>query len=184
MYLSHHGIKGQKWGVRRFQNKDGSLTNEGRSRYRSAQRIRKAEKTRNDVDTIINKMSKDDKNKLAIDDGGYLTFEQGSALIHRVLKKEGNTPVSFFDILDDGSTLNLAMGTDPNYRGKGYAKYVTKRGMDYINRNRKRYKGMKVVWGVRADNGPSIAIAKRHGFKYEIGSESDDGKWINYYKQL
>lgn len=27
--LYHHGIKGQKWGVRRFQNKDGSLTEEG-----------------------------------------------------------------------------------------------------------------------------------------------------------
>ena len=27
--LYHHGIKGQKWGVRRFQNKDGSLTAEG-----------------------------------------------------------------------------------------------------------------------------------------------------------
>ena len=33
--LSHHGILGQKWGVRRFQNSDGSLTNEGRRRYSS-----------------------------------------------------------------------------------------------------------------------------------------------------
>lgn len=32
-YLKHHGIKGQKWGVRRFQKKDGSLTPEGRKRY-------------------------------------------------------------------------------------------------------------------------------------------------------
>ena len=27
--LYHHGIIGQKWGVRRYQNKDGSLTEEG-----------------------------------------------------------------------------------------------------------------------------------------------------------
>lgn len=34
-YLYHHGVKGQKWGVRRYQNKDGSLTPEGKSRLRS-----------------------------------------------------------------------------------------------------------------------------------------------------
>lgn len=32
-YLMHYGIKGQKWGVRRYQNKDGSLTKAGRKRY-------------------------------------------------------------------------------------------------------------------------------------------------------
>lgn len=31
--LSHHGIMGQKWGVRRYQNKDGTLTPEGRRHY-------------------------------------------------------------------------------------------------------------------------------------------------------
>lgn len=31
-FIAHHGIQGQKWGVRRFQNPDGSLTDEGRRR--------------------------------------------------------------------------------------------------------------------------------------------------------
>lgn len=31
--LCHHGIKGQKWDIRRFQNPDGSLTSEGELRY-------------------------------------------------------------------------------------------------------------------------------------------------------
>ena len=32
-YLAHHGILGQKWGVRRYQNADGSYTSAGRQRY-------------------------------------------------------------------------------------------------------------------------------------------------------
>ena len=31
--LQHHGTKGQKWGIRRYQNKDGSLTPAGKKRY-------------------------------------------------------------------------------------------------------------------------------------------------------
>ena len=32
-YLEHHGIRGMKWGVRRYQNPDGTLTSEGEKRY-------------------------------------------------------------------------------------------------------------------------------------------------------
>lgn len=31
--LLHYGIKGQQWGLRRFQNEDGTLTEEGKARY-------------------------------------------------------------------------------------------------------------------------------------------------------
>lgn len=46
--VCHHGIKGQRWGVRRFQNKDGSLTPEGRKRYgeKNFQEARKSNLTR------------------------------------------------------------------------------------------------------------------------------------------
>lgn len=32
-YLEHHGIKGQKWGIRRYQNADGTLTEAGKRHY-------------------------------------------------------------------------------------------------------------------------------------------------------
>ena len=53
-YLMHHGILGMKWGRRRYQNPDGTLTAEGRARYGSGtspepkargEKVKKAAKT-------------------------------------------------------------------------------------------------------------------------------------------
>lgn len=41
-YFAHGGIKGMKWGVRRFQNKDGSLTPLGKKRYKYHDDYKKA----------------------------------------------------------------------------------------------------------------------------------------------
>lgn len=38
LYLAHHGILGQRWGIRRFQRKDGSLTSAGKNRYNEGAR--------------------------------------------------------------------------------------------------------------------------------------------------
>lgn len=45
--MYHHGIKGQKWGVRRYQNPDGSLTPEGEKRYERDKRENNAKKKDN-----------------------------------------------------------------------------------------------------------------------------------------
>lgn len=39
--IKHHGIKGQKWGVRRYQNEDGSLTAKGKQRYGTKENFEK-----------------------------------------------------------------------------------------------------------------------------------------------
>ena len=55
--LAHHGVRGMKWGVRRFQNKDGSLTKAGKRRYESQLNAMK-EKER------VLKRTKANKNKI------------------------------------------------------------------------------------------------------------------------
>ena len=64
-YLEHHGILGQKWGIRRFQNKDGSLTSQGKKRYdtgkaelsEDAKKLKNSDKY-NDLKTVYDAWTK------------------------------------------------------------------------------------------------------------------------------
>lgn len=53
--LEHHGILGMHWGVRRYQNEDGSLTSAGKKRYRTDEDVNKYGKTRKEVIDRLNK---------------------------------------------------------------------------------------------------------------------------------
>lgn len=56
--LYHHGIKGQKWGIRRYQNEDGSLTEAGRKRYSKMTDDQVAEDIKKQVDKRQKKMQR------------------------------------------------------------------------------------------------------------------------------
>lgn len=60
-YLMHHGIKGQKWGVRRFQNEDGSLTPAGRARYNARESKAKYKQARKEYSKAYDKAYRSSK---------------------------------------------------------------------------------------------------------------------------
>lgn len=56
--LYHHGIKGQKWGRRRYQNRDGTLTPAGKKRYG---------KPSEDISTMSDKELRDKVNRMNLE---------------------------------------------------------------------------------------------------------------------
>ena len=77
LYLEHHGILGMKWGVRRYQNKDGSLTPAGKKRYKSTEEelkarekvIKNAERAKAKVDKLNAKKAELDAREEALKSG-------------------------------------------------------------------------------------------------------------------
>ena len=62
--IYHHGIKGQRWGIRRYQNEDGTLTPEGIKRYRPIyDRMKKAGKSDKEIGRYITNKNKVNRSK-------------------------------------------------------------------------------------------------------------------------
>lgn len=66
--LSHHGIKGQRWGIRRFQNKDGSLTPAGKKRRANDYSSEAKSMTNEELRSKINRMNLEKR---------YMDFSKG-----------------------------------------------------------------------------------------------------------
>lgn len=79
-HLKHHGILGMRWGVRRFQKKDGSLTSAGKSRYG----VKGSKKSKSEPETKRKGLSKGQKAAIALVAaglaayGGYSIYKSGA----------------------------------------------------------------------------------------------------------
>lgn len=62
--LYHYGVKGQKWGVRRYQNKDGSLTAAGKKRVAKREAEGKYAMTKREVKRAMKKSSNEEFDKV------------------------------------------------------------------------------------------------------------------------
>lgn len=124
-YLQHHGILGQKWGVRRYQNPDGTLTEAGKKHYsKEIKTIIKAKENRKynkifntsiykDSLTTIQQIHEDKKviakeaKELITDYNKYFDYYQGLESMAQILdKNKGNdfhdVWYKMFDTYDHG----------------------------------------------------------------------------------
>lgn len=68
--LYHWGIRGMRWGVRRYQNKDGSLTDRGKKRLRAEQaKVREEEKTLKNRQAVKARLDRLEARKKAVEEG-------------------------------------------------------------------------------------------------------------------
>ena len=163
-------------GVRRYQNKDGSLTKEGQKRLALRNRITNLRSSNDQVNQIVDTLSfrekqflgapTDKKYKWIYDDIG-----QTQHIAKRIIEKKGNTPVAMIEAWDSDynkGVLQIAIATrsGKEYRGKGYANKLTfdmKKWFDkYVS---KKYSEIE-CWAHRENKGSNV-LAKKHGFKFD-----------------
>lgn len=90
--LSHSGVKGMRWGIRRYQNKDGSLTPAGKKRYVAEERKREeyeAEKQR---------VLKSGSAKEVLKFKGDLTQQEMQAAIQRIRWEQDMSSIAARDV--------------------------------------------------------------------------------------
>ena len=124
--LHHHGVKGQKWGVRRYQNTDGTLTPAGEKRYRGTlgeiRRAKDETKLRNEVMT---KQDKKDRKKLAVAGalGAIGTYALSNSLAARLAVSGQGTAAAALSIIGTLKAVDMATDAYAGYHNYGRQTY-------------------------------------------------------------
>lgn len=99
-FLAHHGIKGQKWGIRRFQNEDGTRTAAGKKREKANRvdhdeliKSTNAKELYKNRDKLSDKELQDRLNRLrneqALEQMANVKAKNGQGMANKILNKVG-----------------------------------------------------------------------------------------------
>ena len=128
-YIAHHGILGMKWGVRRYQNKDGSLTSAGKKKYGTVKNFRSvqtAKKTAAEQKQNYKQFVKE--NKLLRNNPNQRAKRFGTSLTNEFLDKYGKQIENKYDAIIKankpyGKQLWKAINVSKKY-GKNSSQYI------------------------------------------------------------
>ena len=134
--LYHHGIKGQKWGVRRFQNKDGSLTPAGKERYGDDERVESPEERKKRI--ARNVAIGASAATVAIAAIGYMKYSKN---LKELDKKAGQ---AIKEINDKVMDLNKLSDNDMTLKkGTKFQRISSKSFEEYVEKGRIAYASFK-----------------------------------------
>ena len=121
-HLEHHGILGQKWGVRRYQNKDGTLTAAGRRHIKQIEK-KDAKWAHKNHDKIYKETFKKSRNEL----NDYLVNDLNQRM--KMKNADGKISLSYANEYNKklAEVMNKNVGDIRAPSGK-VVKYIAKRG--------------------------------------------------------
>lgn len=148
-YLQHHGVKGMRWGVRRYQNKDGSLTPAGQKRYDRDIRENNAKKKDNRI--VIDGP---DPHRWAKED---ISRAKGVTDSAKSLTKELDKTIDSVPSKSKKTRMDLSKMTDQEMRNRINRELLERQYNDMFNAQ-KASRGREVAQTVLGVAGTTLAI--------------------------
>lgn len=157
--LQHHGIKGQKWGVRRFQNSDGTLTEAGKQ-HRSSLTYHRSEPSR--IAKALSKINDNIRRNIENQHDYTITDDSG--------KKVGT--LSLFKNSDDEMNV-MWVSVNKKERGKGYGQEI----MRHVISESTKAGFKKLTLEVPGSSPDARHIYEKLGFKETSVISDEDDVW-------